>query len=56
MSANQGESGGQRKRGRAAVCWEKAIENPHARSPIQPDELLKSKMTFCNNTLYSGKV
>lgn len=25
-------------------------------SPIQPDELLKSKMTFCNNTLYSGKV
>lgn len=33
MSARQGASGGQRKGGRAAVCWEKAIENPQARFP-----------------------
>lgn len=34
----------------------KPLKTHRHASPIQPDELLKSKMTFCNNTLYSYKV
>lgn len=45
MSAGLGDAG------RSAVCREGAIENLHDKilPPIHPDELLKSKMTFCNN-------
>lgn len=50
-----GEEG---RAGGSAVCREEAIENIHDKilPPIQPDELLKSKMTFRNNTPYSSGV
>lgn len=51
------EWGTEKERGRYSLLGERHWKHTwwHT-SPIQSDELLKSKMTFCSNTLYSSRV